>query len=543
MNKENEKQKIDITYGKTFPNDQKAEEAILGALLVEEEKTYSEVASIFEGKEMFYYEKHNTLWKAIENIINKKEEVDLVTVVNELRVNEKLNDVGGPVYIAKLSNNIGSGAHVKNHARIIKQLYTARQLISISNTTMQRAYDLDDVFSIYKDLDLNISNLFGTETGKAVSINDAIDNSLHDIKGRMEGTAMTRIKTNSCFDEIIDISPNELIWIGALPKAGKTKTMIKLISAIIKENENVAINWYSMEDDQTKLIANIASLETKIKTKVILGKDDYRLTDESYDTVKSSLSKYRDYDLKIAYGTHTVDQVFLESKNFVRQRKSKFNIIIIDNFNILRDTAKGQNSLAKEDYVAAKIQQLKLDTNSEGLSTCIFVLDHLNKEASKDLLRMAGRPAESTLTGTGRKTQVLTQLLSVNKPSEFPELVSEEHAKKPLIIRNTVIDRKRIFDNLIIYESLKSRENSSVNKILRVVANFDNMQFQSLDNFIDEIVNGKNSKKEEITIEENAIDVTEQKELNEPLNLKQEKEDVLDTTFLEIKEDVEDVPF
>ena len=524
--------------GRMPPSNKDLEEKILGALLLEGEKAYSKIAPIIENNNVFYYEKNEIIYDSIKKLIDKKEDVDIATVAAQLMASDKIKDIGGPLMLAKITKTVGSAAHVKTHTRMLKQLWISRRLITISNAVMIRSYNLDDVFTIYKDFDLEVSNLFTTTSGKAIAINDAIDGALYDIKGRMDGTAQSRIKTNSCFDEIIDVSPNELIWIGALPKAGKTKSIIKIASSLLKNNDNIAINWYSMEDDQTKLLANIGSMETKIRTKVILGKEDVKLTDSNYTIIKDSLSTYRDYDLKIAYGTHSVDSVFLESKNFVRQRKDKFNIIIIDNFNILRDAARGKDNLAKEDYVAAKIQQLKLETNSEGSNTCIFVLDHLNKEAMRDLSRMAGRPAEATLTGSGRKSQILTQLVSVNKPSEFPELVDEEHSKKPLIINNTVIERKRIFDKLLIYEVLKSRESSSVNKILRVLADFDNMQFQSLNNFIEDVTGNKKPK--EITVKEEIIEVIEEeKVVNEKLNLEEES---IDTSFLN-KKDVEDVPF
>ena len=513
------------------------EKNVLGAVLLEGEKAYTNVASIFENKFMFYRESHNIIWDSIISLINKKEAVDMSTVTNELNIKNKLKEIGGPLFIVNLTKTVGSAANIKTHARMIRQTFIARELIKISSGMTQKAFEGEDVFTIIKDFDYELSNIYSTDIGKSVNISDAIDNSLYDIKGRKDGTALSRIKTNSDFDEVFDISPNELIWIGALPKAGKTKTIINLVSMLLKEHDNVSFNWFSMEDDQTKLLANIASLETEIKTKLILGKEDDRLSEKEYDNVKLALDSYRNYDVKISYGTHSVDDVFLQSKNFVRKRKDKFNIVIIDNFNILRDAAKGNKDLEKENYVAGKIQQLKMETNSEGFNTCIIVLDHLNKEAAKDLARMAGRPTKSTLIGTSRKEQILTQLVSINKPSEFPELVDEEYAKKPLIINNTIIKRDRIFNKLIIYEVLVSRESSSVNKILRMLADFDNMQFESLNDFILKVTKGINPKNKDD--KDKLFNNIQEDDINEKLEI---TKDDIDTTFLNPKE-IDDVPF
>lgn len=75
--------------------------------------------------------------------------IDLLTVVEELKAMEALEQVGGPYYISKLTNAVVSAANIEAHARIVQEKFIQRELIRISSEIITDAYDdSTDVFDL-----------------------------------------------------------------------------------------------------------------------------------------------------------------------------------------------------------------------------------------------------------------------------------------------------------------------------------------------------------------------------------------------------------
>ena len=136
-----------IDYGKVPPQAIELEEMVLGALMVQKD-ALSLVDEILKP-EHFYKEAHKEIYTAIINLNNKQEPIDIFTVVEQLRRNGTLENVGGPYYITTLTNKVGSAAHIEFHAKIIVQKYLARELIRVASTIETEVFteenDIDEL--------------------------------------------------------------------------------------------------------------------------------------------------------------------------------------------------------------------------------------------------------------------------------------------------------------------------------------------------------------------------------------------------------------
>ena len=104
-------------YGKVPPQAIELEELVLGALMVQKD-ALSLVDEILKP-EHFYKDAHKEIYTAIVNLNSKQEPIDIFTVVEQLRKNGKLEEIGGPYYITTLTDKVGSAAHIEFHAKII----------------------------------------------------------------------------------------------------------------------------------------------------------------------------------------------------------------------------------------------------------------------------------------------------------------------------------------------------------------------------------------------------------------------------------------
>lgn len=107
------------TAGRIMPQDKDVEEAVLGALMLEKD-AYTTVCDILKPAS-FYEPKHQRIYEAIQSLGVSQQPIDMLTVVEQLRRNGTLEEIGGPVVIAELTSRVASGANVEFHARIVAQ--------------------------------------------------------------------------------------------------------------------------------------------------------------------------------------------------------------------------------------------------------------------------------------------------------------------------------------------------------------------------------------------------------------------------------------
>ncbi len=106
-----------MEIGKVQPQALDFEAAVIGACLIEQD-AFGVVSDILKP-ESFYDTKHQIIFAAIRKLAAEDKPIDLLTVTEQLKVEGNLDKVGGPYYIAELSQKILSSAHIEYHANII----------------------------------------------------------------------------------------------------------------------------------------------------------------------------------------------------------------------------------------------------------------------------------------------------------------------------------------------------------------------------------------------------------------------------------------
>ena len=97
-----------MEYGKLPPQAVEVEELVLGALMLEKNAVNTAIEIL--QADMFYKEAHGKIFKAIYDLFNGSEPIDIITVTNKLRSSGHLELVGGPYYITQLTSKVTSAA-------------------------------------------------------------------------------------------------------------------------------------------------------------------------------------------------------------------------------------------------------------------------------------------------------------------------------------------------------------------------------------------------------------------------------------------------
>ena len=124
------------------PQNIEAEQAVLGAMLIDKE-AIAKATEVLSADD-FYREAHRVIFSAMLELYNKNEAVDMVTVTEILKRDNKLEDIGGIAYITSLANVVLTAANVKYHADIVAEKSVLRQLVRVSTEIAAMGYEANE---------------------------------------------------------------------------------------------------------------------------------------------------------------------------------------------------------------------------------------------------------------------------------------------------------------------------------------------------------------------------------------------------------------
>ena len=270
-NKMRRKPAVDLStmvYGKIPPQAKELEEAVLGAIMLEK-SAFDTVVEILKP-ECFYLEGHQRIYRTMQSLAQKSQPIDILTVVEELKVRQELEMVGGPYAVTKLTNSVVSSANIETHARIILQKFIQRELIRISGEIIGDAYeDSTDVFDLLDDAE---SKLFEITNNHLRKNFDSIDSILVKTIQRIEDLRHKQDEITgvpSGFPSLDKITygwqPTDLIILAARPAVGKTAFALNLArNAALHPTKPTGVAFFSLEMGAAQLVQRILSAEAEI---------------------------------------------------------------------------------------------------------------------------------------------------------------------------------------------------------------------------------------------------------------------------------------
>ncbi|MFA6872275.1 MAG: DnaB-like helicase N-terminal domain-containing protein, partial [Bacteroidaceae bacterium] len=260
-------------FGHIQPQAIELEEAVLGALMIERD-AYSNVAEILKP-ETFYNRNNQLIYQAITELSLKQQPVDILTVVEQLKKNGNLDEVGGPFYITQLSSRVVSSANIEFHAHILAQKYLARKLITFTSEIQTKAFDeMFDVADLMQEAEGKLFEISQQNLKKDYTqINPIISEAyelLQKAAARTDGLSGLESGFHSLDKLTSGWQKSDLIIIAARPAMGKTAFVLSMAKNIAVDYRHpVALFSLEMSNVQlvNRLIVNVCEIEgQKIKS-------------------------------------------------------------------------------------------------------------------------------------------------------------------------------------------------------------------------------------------------------------------------------------
>src|ERR1700740_2204662 len=413
-----------MVYGKVPPQAKELEEAVLGAIMLEK-SAFDTVVEILKP-ECFYLEGHQRIYRAMQGLAQKSQPIDILTVVEELKMREELEAVGGPYFVTKLTNSVVSSAHIETHSRIILQKFIQRELIRISGEIIGDAYeDSTDVFDLLDDAE---SKLFEITNNHLRKNFDTIDSVLVKTIQRIEDLRhknedITGVPSGyAALDHITYGWQNtDLIILAARPAVGKTAFALNLArNAVMHPGKPTPVALFSLEMSAGQLVQRILAAESEIwLEKIARGKVEEHEMKQLYARGIQRLSQAP------LFIDDTPALNIFELRAKCRRLKNKHNIglIIIDYLQLMSGTGENRNS-NREQEISNISRNLK--ALAKELSVPIIALSQLSRAVEQRGAKEGSRiPQLSDLRESGAIEQDADMVVFLYRP-EYYDITTNE---------------------------------------------------------------------------------------------------------------------
>lgn len=271
---------------RVMPHSIEAEKAVVGAMLMDNDKEAILSASEIISGQDFYQTAYGTIFDAMVELFNEGKPVDLVTLQNRLKEKDVPPEVSSLEFVREIVIAVPTSANIKSYANIVREKAMLRRLIrvneEIANTCYSGKERLEDILSYTEKA---IFDLLQNRTGSDfVPIKQVALNVLERIEAasKSEGT-VTGIPTG-----FIDLDyktsgmqPSDLVLLAARPSMGKTAFVLNLVD-YVAVRKGMPCMIFSLEMSKEQLVNRMLSMESNVDSQKLRTGS---LTDADWDAV------------------------------------------------------------------------------------------------------------------------------------------------------------------------------------------------------------------------------------------------------------------
>lgn len=413
-------QPLDISYGHVMPQAPEVEKAVLGALMIDKD-AYLEVCNLLVP-ESFYEPRNQMVYEAIQQLSKEESPVDVLTVTDMLGKMGKLDEVGGPGYIADLSSRVATSANIEYHANVVAEKFLSRQMIEYVNVigkkSFDETYDIRDVVQEAESVLLELSqknmkkdySALGSVVERAVkAVEDAYAN-----KGSFTGIPSGLYKLD---DMTCGWQKSDLVIIAGRPAMGKTAFALSVAKNIAVDRKR-PMAFFSLEMSDVQLANRLMSNTCEIEGKKLLSG---QLDKEDWVRLDKNLQALTDAPLFVD-DTEGLSVMELRTKARRLHKEHHIELIMIDYLQLM--TASGMRYNSRQEEVSLISRSLK--GLAKELNIPVLALSQLNRGVESREGVEGKRPHLSDLRESGAIEQDADMVIFLHRPEYYGLLHSDD---------------------------------------------------------------------------------------------------------------------
>ena len=414
-----------------LPNNIEAEQSVLGSILLQNE-TFDDISTLITSTN-FYDPLHQRIFAAIENLIYKGMLANPITLKNHFE--KEKDDIDVPEYLVKVTKFSSSSRQAIEYSKIIYDMYVRRELIKISENTIDTAKVNDLNISGQTIIENSEKLLFdlaekGSFSSSLIKFNEAMKLTIEMASNAYkneEGIVGVPTGLRDLDDRLGGLHQSDLIIIAGRPSMGKTALATNIAFNAAKklqnENKKSSIAFFSLEMSSEQLSTRILAEQSRITSHNIRrGK----ISDEEFDKFIETSKTITELPLFIDE-TPSISIAALSNRARRIKRLHGLDMVVVDYIQLMKGTTFNKDGRVQE--ISQITQGLK--AVAKELSVPVVALSQLSRQVEQ---RDNHKPQLSDLRESGSIEQDADVVMFVYREAYYleksePRPATVEHAE------------------------------------------------------------------------------------------------------------------
>ena len=439
------------------PQSIEAEQAVLGAML--SSKDAISKALQWVRSHHFYKESHSKIFLVMSDLFDKGEPIDTISVINKLKKNKQIDDVGGAYFITGLVESVPTAANVESYAKIVLEKFMLRELIRASHELSKDAYnDRQDVGEI---LDAAEQTIFAITQDRLRGGFMPIDGILHETFQNLDRIASNPGSVTGVASGLIDLDEitsgfqkGDLVIIAGRPSMGKTALALSIMrNAAI--DFKIPVGMFSLEMANHQLAQRLLCAEGRVDSHLVrTGK----LPKNQWQNLSRAVGSLAEAEI---YLDDTPAITVLELRAKARRLKAEKNLglLIVDYLQLMQ----GPRNIESRQQEISNISR-SLKALAKELDIPVIALSQLSRAVEQ---RSDHRPQLSDLRESGAIEQDADVVIFLYRSWVYSREEEERGRAQAIVAKQrngpigivdlSFIDRFARFESVSAFEELESK--------------------------------------------------------------------------------------
>ena len=416
---------------KELPNNIEAEQAVIGSILVTND-LFDEISATIESSN-FYDPMHQKIYAAIENLIARGMLANPITLKNYFE--DEKDDLNVPEYLVKITKYSTSSRQTIEYAKIIKDMFVRRELIKISEETIDNAKltELDQSGqNIIEDSEKKLFDLAekGSFSRALIKFDEAMKQTIEMASAAYKnegGIVGVPTGLRDLDDKLGGLHQSDLVIIAGRPSMGKTSLATNIAynaAKHIQDNgKKSSIAFFSLEMSSEQLSTRIISEQARISSNYIRKG---QISEDQFDKFLETSKNISELPLYIDE-TPAISIAAMSTRARRIKRLMGLDMIVVDYIQLMRGTTNNKDGRVQE--ISQITQGLK--AIAKELAIPVLALSQLSRQVEQ---RDNHKPQLSDLRESGSIEQDADVVMFVYREGYYlgrkePQQATVEHAE------------------------------------------------------------------------------------------------------------------
>ncbi len=405
------------------PHNLEAERSLLGSLLTDREAINRVIDMV--GAEHFYQRAHQLIWKAVSELWEHRENIDILSVSTKLSDSGSLDAIGGVGMLTALASEVPTAAHVQTYARIVQRKKSLRDLLDVSHRLQLLAHrEDDDIDEILGEAEQQIFSVTQkTLTNKFDALSSELDHAMERIQTQDEGTLRGVASKHVKLDQTLGgFQRSDLIILAARPSVGKTALAIDIARRVAEQQVPVGIFSLEMSMDQVvdRLIAAKARASLwRLRT----GKLSHEGEMNDFLKITNAISELRDMPIFI---DDTPGMNVMQMRAMARRLKAEhgLGLLVVDYLQLMSARRNYDSAVQQVTEISRGLKALAKELNIP-----VLALSQLSRAVEN---REGNRPRLSDLRDSGSIEQDADVVMFIHRDDKINFQRAQEQGRSNL---------------------------------------------------------------------------------------------------------------